>query len=68
MNKLAFAFAGNFEMPKVETVGLEKESNLVFAGEGVTVYKGGATGFSKSQMMRTLTQAETEQTNEVVSA
>ncbi len=59
MKKLAFEGATSFEMPKVNVVGLEKESNVVFA-TGVTVYKpNGSGGFSQS-MLRAYAQKEEE--------
>lgn len=51
MKKLAFENATNFVMPKMEVVGLEKESNIAFATK-VSVYEPatGGAGFSYSQM------------------
>lgn len=36
MKKLAFEVAGNFEMPKLQMVGLEKGGNVMF--DDVTVF------------------------------
>ena len=49
MKKLAFEGVANFEMPKMEKVGLEKENNIVYAG--VTVYEpSNGGGFSATQL------------------
>ena len=59
MKKLAFEGATSFEMPKVNVVGLEKESNVVFA-TGVTVYKPKAGGGFSQAMLRAYAQKEEE--------
>ncbi len=53
MKKLAFEGVTNFEMPKMNVVGLEKESNVVFS-TGVSVYEPAdtATGFSNGQLRK----------------
>ncbi len=60
MKKLAFEGATNFEMPKMNVVGLEKESNVVFA-TGVSVYEPANTdtGFTNGQL-RKYAQGEIE--------
>ena len=60
MKKLAFEGATNFEMPKMEVVGLEKESNVVFADTGVSVYEpaSNSTGFSFKQLRAYATDEE----------
>ncbi len=61
MKKLAFEGATNFEMPKMEVVGLEKESNIAFATK-VSVYEPASTGtgFSYSQMRAYLEEEKVE--------
>ena len=58
MKKLAFEGATNFMMPKMEVVGLEKESNIVFSTK-VSVYEpaSNGTGFTYDQM-RALARGE----------
>lgn len=55
MRKLAFEFAGSFEMPELSAVNVEKETNhIVFANTNVpnTVYDGSKSDFSRSAKLR----------------
>lgn len=53
MRKLAFEFAGSFEMPELNAVNVEKETNhIAFAKVPNTVYEGSKSGFTKAAKMR----------------
>lgn len=54
MRKLAFEFAGSFEMPKLNAVNVEKEtSHIAFATKVPnTVYEGSSSNFSRSAKLR----------------
>lgn len=66
MKKPAFGFAvsGNFEMPSVNKVELEKEnSNIVYAKVPKTVYKGSSFKFSRAQALALALDDETKLTS-----
>ncbi|MBQ4145902.1 MAG: hypothetical protein IJD36_04660 [Clostridia bacterium] len=61
MRKLAFEFAGSFEMPELSAVNVEKEtSHIAFANVPNTVYEGSASGFSRSAKLRMALEQELE--------
>ena len=59
MRKLAFEFAGSFEMPELNAVNVEKETNhIAFAKVPNTVYEGSSGSFSRAAKMRMALQQE----------
>ncbi len=63
MRKLAFETAGiGFEMPNLRMVNLEKENSLMLAIKTTpkTVYKGSTSSFSRSQVLQTALDDESD--------
>ena len=58
MRKLAFEFAGSFEMPELSAVNVEKETNHIAFAIPNTVYEGSKGGFSHKAKMRMALQQE----------
>lgn len=61
MRKLAFEFAGSFEMPELSAVNVEKETNhIAFANANVpnTVWEGSSSGFSRDAKIRMALEQE----------
>ena len=63
MRKLAFEFAGSFEMPELSAVNVEKETNHIAFANKVpnTVYEGSKSDFSRAAKMRMALDQELEQ-------
>lgn len=62
MRKLAFENAvSGFEMPSFRMVGLEKENSNIQFATPKTVYKGGTSSFSRSQLLAAALGADDEE-------
>ena len=63
MRKLAFEFAGSFEMPELNAVNVEKETNHIAFANKVpnTVYEGSKSSITKAAKMRMALDQELEE-------
>lgn len=61
MRKLAFECAGSFEMPTLKMVGLEKDTNILFANN-VFVPQTNYNGLTQSQKLQLALQEELDKT------
>ncbi len=61
MKKLAFEFAGSFDMPAMKVMKIEKENNIMFAGAQSTfTYNKGGNLTTADDFVKMLTDAEWE--------